>query len=65
MALSKQDYETIKVNKTYKAIVRYGYDDTVKEVIEYGDLLMEEENGGNEVLKYEEVVEDNDFLMKN
>ena len=54
MALIEKDYDTIKVNELYLAIIRKGSDDSVITTIEDGSELMEEENGGNEVLKYEE-----------
>lgn len=53
MTLTKQDYETIDVNGLYLALIRKGSDDSVITRIEDGSELMEEDNGGNELLKYE------------
>ena len=53
--LTKQDYEIIDVNKEYKVVRKNYVTDKTETVIEFGDALMEEENGSNDVISYEEI----------
>lgn len=56
--LTDKDYETIDVNKMYKAEIKDAFGNR-KIVIEDGSELMEEENGGYDVLEYHPVDGDN------
>ncbi len=55
MALTDNDYETIDVNKDYKVVKKCFSTGEVETEVEDGSALMEEDNGGYEVLEYREV----------
>lgn len=57
MALTDNDYETIDVNKDYKVVRKCVFTGEVETVVEDGSALIEEDNGGYEVLEYREVEE--------